>query len=105
MQNSLITKNQTGQVPENDPIKRLEVLDNKIKGFETTKIKTESELEMLKKQHTELIEELKEYGIEDVEDLPNLIQELQKEFDKLLTEAENNVKTTEETITSLQSAS
>lgn len=69
---------------------RLSSLQSRIKEIETKKISAQAELEVLKKQHTALVEELKEKGITDIKDLPELIiqMEEQLQIDINLIEAE-----------------
>ncbi len=85
---------------EKDPAKRLENLNNKVKEFEKKKIEAESELKILKKQHAELLQQLKDNGIENVENLPEIIKELEEEFNQKLEDAENNAKEIESGLSS-----
>ncbi len=84
-----------------DVTKRLENLNKKVKDFETQKIRAEQELEILKKQYNDLLEELKQYGITNVDDLPELIIKLETELEQKLTEAETEIGKTEEKIATL----
>jgi len=84
-----------------DVTKRLENLNKKVKDFETQKIRAEQELEILKKQYNDLLEELKQYGITNVDDLPELIIKLETELEQKLTEAETEIGKTEEKIAAL----
>ncbi|MFA5398533.1 MAG: hypothetical protein WC346_21145 [Methanogenium sp.] len=84
-----------------DVTKRLEDLNKKVKDFETQKIRAEQELEILKKQYNDLLEELKQYGITNVDNLPELIAKLETELEQKLTDAETEVDKTEEKIAAL----
>ena len=84
-----------------DITKRLENLNKKVKDFETRKIRAEQELEIFKKQYNALLEELKQYGITNVDDLPGLIIKLETELEQKLTEAETEIGKTEEKIATL----
>lgn len=84
-----------------DVTKRLENLNKKVKDFETQKIRAEQELEIFKKQYNALLEELKQYGITNVDDLPELIVKLETELEQKLTEAETEIGKTEEKIATL----
>ncbi|MFA5398782.1 MAG: hypothetical protein WC346_22400 [Methanogenium sp.] len=84
-----------------DITKRLENLNKKVKDFETRKIRAEQELEIFKKQYNALLEELKQYGITNVDDLPELIVKLETELEQKLTEAETEIGKTEEKIATL----
>ncbi len=90
---------------QTDSATRLENLNKKIKDFEKKKIEAESELKVLKKQHSELLQQLKENGIENVEDLPKLIENLEKEFNQKLKEAELNAEEIESGISSFYETS
>jgi len=81
---------------------RLKNLNQKIKEFETKKIKAESELAMFKTQYDSLKEELRLQGVENVDDLPGLIEQLEKDLETELTKAESEVGETEKKIASLQ---
>lgn len=87
---------------ELDPVKRLEELEKGVKELETLKIRTEQDIQLLQKQHTELKEELKQNGIENVDDLPNLISQLEQEFNQQLNDAENQVEQIQSKISSIQ---
>lgn len=87
---------------ELDPVKRLEELEKRVKELETLKIRTEQDIQLLQKQHTELKEELKQNGIENVDDLPNLISQLEQEFNQQLNDAENQVEQIQSKISSIQ---
>jgi len=84
-----------------DVTKRLENLNKKVKDFETQKIRAEQELDILKKQYNDLLEELKQYGITNVDNLPELIVKLETELEQKLTDAETEVGKTEEKIAAL----
>lgn len=90
---------------QTDSATRLENLNKKIKDFEKKKIEAESELKVLKKRHSELLQQLKENGIENVEDLPKLIENLEKEFNQKLKEAELNAEEIESRISSFYETS
>lgn len=85
-----------------DSIQRLELLQKKVNELNNKKIGAEKELELLKVQHNNLVKELKEMGVEDINDLPNLILKLENELNQKLTDAEENVKRTELQISSFQ---
>jgi hypothetical protein len=80
-----INKEATGE-------ERLKRLQNSVKDFETKKIRAESEQSLLKQQHTQLLAELKDKGIEDVNQLPELIEKLEEEFERELSKAETEVE-------------
>ena len=85
-----------------DPVKRLEKLENKVKELETKKIRTEQDIQLFQKQYSELKEELKKQGVENLDNLPELISQLEQEFNQQLNDAESQVEQIEEKITSLQ---
>ena len=84
-----------------DATVRLKELQEKVTTFNNKKIGAEKELELLRKQHADLIEELKQYGVEDVKNLPDLITRLEKGLKEKLDNAEIQVKTIEEQITQI----
>lgn len=95
----------TKDIQKTDSEKRLKVLDDKVKSFEKQKIEAESELKMLKKQHSELIEQLKSNGINNVEDLPKIIENLENEFNQKLEEAEADAAKIEQKISAFHETS
>jgi len=85
-----------------DITKRLEKLTTKSKELETKKIRAEQEVSLLKKQYDELLIELKQAGIEDVNNLPNLIDQLEEEFNRKLSKGESDIEQIEKNLASLQ---
>lgn len=70
---------------------RINNLQTKIKALENTKIGAQKEIELLKKQHGQLIQSLKDKGIEDVNNLPALITQLEAELNDSLLNVENEI--------------
>lgn len=81
---------------------RLKNLTAKVDELKTKKIRAEQELELKRQEHTALLEELKSKGVTDVNDLPNLIQQLEDQFNTELINAEAEVDEIEKNITSIQ---
>lgn len=54
-------------------------LQKRISDIEKRKIQASTELEMLQRQYEEKVEELKELGIEDVGDVPALLEDLREQ--------------------------
>ncbi len=80
---------------------RLKELNTKVDNLKTKKIRAEQELELKRQEHTNLIKELKEKGIENIDDLPNLILQLEEQFNTELDNAEKDVEEIERNITSI----
>jgi phage shock protein A len=81
--------------------KRLEKLSKDVKELETKKIRAEQEKDTLKKQYNSLIEELKLKGVEDINNLPDLIAQLEQEFEDTLLNAEKEVAELERKISNI----
>lgn len=71
---------------------RLKKLTTKVDELKTKKIRAEQELELKRQEHTNLIKELQDIGIQNIDDLPNVILQLEEEFNQQLTNAEKNVE-------------
>jgi TolA-binding protein len=80
---------------------RLKELNTKVDNLKTKKIRAEQELELKRQEHINLIKELKEKGIENVDNLPNLILQLEEDFNIELNNAEREVDEIERNITSV----
>ena len=84
-----------------DNIQRLESLQKKAKEFDTKKIGAEKELELLRKEYEGLIIELQTLGVENIDDLPSLITQLEQDLNQELTQAEKHVGEIEKFLSSI----
>ena len=82
-----------------EPTQKLEQLQKKVKEIDNKRIGAEKELELLNKQHKELVKEIQDNGIEDINNLPTLIKELEEEIDLKLQQAEEQIRNAESSIT------
>jgi predicted nucleic acid-binding Zn-ribbon protein len=73
----------------NELIKRAGVLRDKRVGFE-------KELELLKKQYAEKLQELKDLGVDDLSNLPQAIADLKADIEARLAALEIEIKAAEE---------
>lgn len=87
---------------QEDISKKLKYLNEKVKDFETKKIRAEKELELLNSQYEELVKELNEKGITDVTNLSNIIKNLETEFYNELHNATNEIEEIEKKLLSIE---
>jgi hypothetical protein len=85
-------------VQEQTPADKLTSLQAKIKEIENKRIGANKEIELLKEQYTELKKTLEELGISNLDDLPNLIVQLEDEFNQQLACAEKDVERIEQVL-------
>lgn len=82
-----------------DPVQKLTSLQARIDEIEKKKIQSQKEMELFQKAYNEKVEELKEYGITDVNDLQGIITQMETELkeqiealDKSLTSVESQIQ-------------
>jgi hypothetical protein len=74
-----------------DQTQKLESLQKRADELTRKKIQAETELTYLEKQHAEVIKELKELGIDNLEDIPSLIAEYSDKIEKQITNIEQSL--------------
>lgn len=96
---SMSFKPQVAAVLNDDPVQKLTSLQARIDEIEKKKIQSQKEMELFQKAYDEKVEELKEYGITDVNDLQGIITQMETELkeqiealDKSLTSVESQIQ-------------
>ncbi|MCK9542539.1 MAG: hypothetical protein M0R03_10985 [Novosphingobium sp.] len=84
------------------PEQRIQEIKRKIEELNTKKIQAGAQLEVLQKQYNEKLQELKALGIEDLNNIPQTITNLQNELNTLLSQAEINIIELETSLTQLE---
>ena len=92
---SYVNKN----IASEDPVQKLTSLQARIDEIEKKKISSQKEMEIFQKAYDEKVEELKEYGITDVNNLQGMITQIETELkeqiealDKSLTSIESQIQ-------------
>uniref|UniRef100_A0A7C3WLE6 Uncharacterized protein n=1 Tax=Dictyoglomus turgidum TaxID=513050 RepID=A0A7C3WLE6_9BACT len=84
-----------------DILKKIEEINKKVKDLETKKIRAEQELKFLQDQYNETIEELRKNGIDDVQNIPDMIISLEKEIDDMISNIESQILQIEQKLQSI----
>ena len=84
-----------------DILKKIEEINKKVKDLETRKIRAEQELKFLQDQYNETIEELRKNGIDDVQNIPDMIISLEKEIDDMISNIESQILQIEQKLQSI----
>lgn len=81
---------------------RLKDLRKALDELNTNKIRAEQEYNLLKDEYNKLVEELKNQGITNIEDLPEIIKTLETKFQSDLNNAEVEIDNIQKRITNIQ---
>ncbi len=76
----------------------LQLIQKRIDSIKQRKTSAEAEVKVLQQQHTEKVAEAKELGIENVDNLPELITQQEEQLQSLLAHVEEQVSSTEEAL-------
>ena len=77
------------------PAERLQTAQKRVKALTEAKIGAQKEYEVLKRQYDEKVAGLKAQGIDNVEDLPEKIAELENQLAVQLADVERQLTETE----------
>lgn len=82
----------------NDPQQRIENIRNRVDAINNKKLQAQAQVQILQQQYDQKIEELKALGVNNLDDLPQTIQNLEQELQNILNQTENQLSQIEEQI-------
>jgi len=70
---------------------RIENIKKRLEEINTKKVQAQAQLQILEPQYNQKAEELKKLGISDLNNIPKILDDMQKELEQLLQQAELNL--------------
>lgn len=83
---------------QTDVAKQLLDLNSRVEALKQTRIEAAKELELLEREYSKIVEEVKALGISDVTNLPEEIAKLEQELQSLVTQADEELRKLEEKV-------
>jgi F0F1-type ATP synthase membrane subunit b/b' len=75
---------------------RIDGIKKRLDDINAKKLQAQAQLQVLEPQYNQKVEELKQLGITDFNNIPKVLEDLQKELEQLLQQAETNLTQLEE---------